>query len=501
MLTALYVTASVLMALPAPALGHSSLVQAGPAAVPIGGAAAVIDGARWPGRGVARIPYFNASGAKWHVAQAVKAWNSSGARVRFVPVPRRRAKVIIVDSRGPRSDFLVSGFASVGYVYPGGSRVQLSRLAHPRRPHYSMAGVATHELGHVLGLGHSDNRCATMNTSVWGSCRGMRACRLLQSDDIRGAIQLYGGRLRMVQPAFCPKPPSKIRATGEKDRYGVTLEWRNPRGPFFDRVAVARAEGKCPRRPGRGSLPVSATDTPGATAELVDRGFATDDRLLTGRYCYAFWAMGEQSLVSRRRTLWVEHDPVRPPAPTDLRAVVGPAGEVSPAWAVGAHPEFEAVEGSAALGRCPTEPNDGDYAFAGDAAGARSPVVLDAVGRYCFVAWTRDSIGALFGPATVWIDHKGSAPEADFGHSWGSSTIEFYDQSYDADGHEIVARRWELGDGTVVDGNDPSPTHTYKDAGTYTVSLTVTDASGLSSATTREVEVSNTGDPYSEDYY
>ncbi|WP_157961589.1 PKD domain-containing protein [Acuticoccus kandeliae] len=47
--------------------------------------------------------------------------------------------------------------------------------------------------------------------------------------------------------------------------------------------------------------------------------------------------------------------------------------------------------------------------------------------------------------------------------------------SYDRDGR-IVSHRWALGDGTLSDG--PVARHTFKDPGTYVVTLTVTDDSG-----------------------
>jgi hypothetical protein len=482
-----------LLAVPAGASAHSSFVTAGPAAAPFASAAAVIGGARWPG---SRTTYFNASEAKWHVAQAVKAWNSSGARVRFVPVPRRRAQIVISDSPTPRSDNAMAGFATLGYVYPGGGYVKLSRLEHPQRPNYSMAGVATHELGHVLGLAHEDDSCATMNTSLWAQCTGARPCRLLEQDDIRGATRLYGGRVRMTRPGFCPKPPSRIRATGDPNAYGVTLEWRKPRGPFSSGVHVARGKGKCPRRPPSGSAwrpPVTGT-------RFVDRDFSSGTRLLTGRYCYALWGAGDQSMASSRRTLWVDFKPARPAAPTDLRAVVGPAGAVSLTWAVAAHPEVEGVEGSAARGRCPTDSRDGDHWFEGD--GTRSSVDLATPGRYCFAAWTRDSVGALSGPATIWVTRVGSPPDADFTYFnssyYSPEIVEFSDGSWDPDGEEIVSRRWDFGDGNVLEGNQPNPVHTFPAFGTYNVRLTVTDAEGLTGAITIPVTVSDPGTGFSE---
>jgi PKD repeat protein len=59
--------------------------------------------------------------------------------------------------------------------------------------------------------------------------------------------------------------------------------------------------------------------------------------------------------------------------------------------------------------------------------------------------------------------------------------------SYDPDG-SIVSYAWSFGDGTVATGV-VTPSHTYAGAGTYAVTLTVTDDDGLSNAQTQNVLV------------
>ena len=77
-----------------------------------------------------------------------------------------------------------------------------------------MALVVAHELGHVLGLGHEDRICATMNSYLVdghtehcpAAPQGMWVCRLLRVDDVRGAVRLYGGTVRPIRgPEFCNK--------------------------------------------------------------------------------------------------------------------------------------------------------------------------------------------------------------------------------------------------------------------------------------------------------
>jgi len=77
-----------------------------------------------------------------------------------------------------------------------------------------MALVIAHELGHVLGLGHENSVCATMNAYIDvnhpANCAapppGTWVCRLLRADDVRGAVKLYGGTVRPLRgPEFCPR--------------------------------------------------------------------------------------------------------------------------------------------------------------------------------------------------------------------------------------------------------------------------------------------------------
>ena len=71
-----------------------------------------------------------------------------------------------------------------------------------------------HELGHVLGLDHEDRFCATMNSYLLdghpeycpAAPAGKWICRLLRTDDVRGAVRLYGGTVRPIRgPEFCTK--------------------------------------------------------------------------------------------------------------------------------------------------------------------------------------------------------------------------------------------------------------------------------------------------------
>jgi PKD repeat protein len=64
--------------------------------------------------------------------------------------------------------------------------------------------------------------------------------------------------------------------------------------------------------------------------------------------------------------------------------------------------------------------------------------------------------------------------------------------SSDVDG-TIVSYDWDFGDGNT--GNGVNPTHTYAAAGTYTVSLTVTDDGGATDTASTTATISAVNDP------
>jgi PKD repeat protein len=79
------------------------------------------------------------------------------------------------------------------------------------------------------------------------------------------------------------------------------------------------------------------------------------------------------------------------------------------------------------------------------------------------------------------------SPVADFGFNCIELTCSFTDASTDDVG--ITTRVWAFGDGTGSTSANPS--HAYSAAGTYGVTLTVTDAGGLSDASTKGVNVTS----------
>jgi hypothetical protein len=194
----------------------------------------VIGGPPWPGH---TIRYFNADTQLARpIAIAVRAWNTSGANLRFVPVPRKRAAVIIRAKRPPTTSKdrgLCGGYASVGHY----SRVEYVDLDPSCNGTEMAAAVVAHELGHILGLDHASGACAAMTPAPDEMCRlptlpWQYRCRLVQPDDVRGAIALYGGR-QQPKPAFCdvfkpPQPATRLNVSSD----GHFVAWHNPPLPL-----------------------------------------------------------------------------------------------------------------------------------------------------------------------------------------------------------------------------------------------------------------------------
>jgi hypothetical protein len=162
-------------------------------------------GERWPQSTInvsSEAPLYAKS-----VRRAVKLWNRARLPVRFRVTPSAQARVIFRYSGGRGSGRTgcegVAGGTGAGY--PGIDFTVLGVLViRGCRSRRLRDFTAMHELGHALGLGHENRRCALMNARVTVRsglgircpARGPTARRLrrtlLTKDDRRGVRRLYG---------------------------------------------------------------------------------------------------------------------------------------------------------------------------------------------------------------------------------------------------------------------------------------------------------------------
>lgn len=247
-----------------------------------------LGGTKWPTRTIT----YNASKAPKYaeaIKQAVNAWNTSGVNVRFRATSRGRARVSIFQTKsGPNvaggyatlgwespstvTNRSIGGVPVEGYPVPCGLRIRgKGRVVCRRGPFVqlygfddrkdpstanAMAMTVAHELGHILGLNHVRSKCALMNPHGNQECKPILQpwrlrCRLLEADDVRGAIRRYGGRMRPLAPEFCdatpePAAPTELAATFDSAERVVRVSWTNPATTGIVSAEAVLRSGGCP---------------------------------------------------------------------------------------------------------------------------------------------------------------------------------------------------------------------------------------------------------------
>jgi hypothetical protein len=219
------------------------LAAAAAASFPLSGtsSAYVAQGRPWPG-GIVR--YYNAATDQaWAVRRAVDAWNSSGARIRLIAAPASQASVRI--EHFPRISCTINAEATIGYTRNARIWVFRRDNSSPYCNSYAAAESLAHEFGHVLGLGHETRGCSAMNPvgTLQGPERCPKAqrwqwrCRLLTTDDVAGAVALYGGSAApLTGPRDCNlyagmAAPTGLRVETTPVSHRFRISFRRPSPP------------------------------------------------------------------------------------------------------------------------------------------------------------------------------------------------------------------------------------------------------------------------------
>ena len=126
--------------------------------------------------------------------------------------------------------------------------------------------------------------------------------------------------------------------------------------------------------------------------------------------------------------------------------------------------------------------------------GSGTRTITPATGAHFYYALVTEADGDRLWSAPIWVNQGTGGgnvtPTANYSFTVSGLSATFTDSSSDSDG-SIASRSWNFGDGTTSTATNPSKT--WSAAGTYSVTLTVTDNGGLTNATTKSVAVTSGG--------
>ncbi len=196
---------------------------------------------KWPGT---KIRYYETIPATWDwsLSRAIKTWNSAGGRIKFVKVksPGKAQLKISYGYTGGADGMATLGRTPHAWVHLGTSYKGVSATNPLMRAW--VVRLFAHELGHVLGFGHTPGGCSLMvavfNMSgcpVLGSTPGYYVCRIIDKPLLRRFIALYGGKAARppTQCLFDPLPPQLTDVAfggGQTAGAPVEITWAKPAG-------------------------------------------------------------------------------------------------------------------------------------------------------------------------------------------------------------------------------------------------------------------------------
>ncbi|HEX8647859.1 MAG TPA: PKD domain-containing protein [Thermoleophilaceae bacterium] len=284
---------------------------------------------RWPSR---TITYYDSTGKAYskNVAAAAAAWNRSGTKARWKKTSKSRARVLIrVNGKIPSAGLATyfGGQRGLIEIQPGMKKLRQTKAENE----WVATTIMTHEMGHIMGLDHETKKCAVMQPAVGIGCPAPKdpwqfRCRVLEPDDVRGGVALFGGKVGKVGPEFCdstspPGAPTGVTAVYFEDgggfdeevpTTGVRVSWTTPKGGEPQQIRVLRRQDTCPAGAGDKQATEVAWEqaTPGQSQSAVDQsGFPGP-----GSYCYAVFAIGAFERPGPAGTVVYQHTGPASPA-------------------------------------------------------------------------------------------------------------------------------------------------------------------------------------------
>ncbi len=314
-------------------------------------------------------------------------------------------------------------------------------------PSAMLAEIVAHEFGHTLGLGHSPDNTALMYASVTGLGASLRA------DDQLAARWLYPNGSTPPPPATVPSAPTSLVATPSGST--ATLQWNdNATNESGYRIYLAPGSGAFSRL-----SPDLAAGSRGATLSNLAAG---SYRV----YVVAFNSAGE-SAASNIANVTVA---------TSITA----AFSVSPSAGVAGVTTFVLTNTSS--GATSWLWNFGD----GATSSLQNPThVYGSPATYTIQLTANGSGSQSFASHAVSVT---SGIAADFTFTPSNPTTQQNVAFSDRSAGSVVSWQWNFGDGSSSTAQGPSKRYSF--AGTYSVSLMVSTAAGLTSTISHLITVS-----------
>jgi hypothetical protein len=122
-----------------------------------------------------------------------------------------------------------ANYAQADIVFWDGAWVW-STAQYPSGTQFDVESVGLHEMGHVVGLAHSQYNTAVM----WYSIGYAEVQRYLNQDDINGAVFLYGTSGLSLAVTLNEMAPTNLPASGGSIPYSVVIHNNTTGNVFFD---------------------------------------------------------------------------------------------------------------------------------------------------------------------------------------------------------------------------------------------------------------------------